>query len=86
MGPANYIVSGFITVSDEEIEKIEQQFSFEKSYVQFPKDISPEDTGYTDFNWCYNAEFEKWVEAGRWIGEAYYDLNNKIIYVYVAVK
>lgn len=101
LGPSNYKVCGFIIVSPDEIDLIEKQFSLEKiadiekeyldegiemNLLQFPKGISPEITGYSEFDWGYSAEFEKWLEAGRWIGDAFYDMNNKIIYVYFGVK
>ena len=101
LGPANYIVCGFIRISPDEVELIEKQFSFEKiadidkeyldegietNPLQFPNGISPEITGCSDFDWRYSAEFEKWLEAGRWIGDAFYDMNNKIIYVYFGIK
>lgn len=86
LGPSTYIVSGFIMVSPNESDKICNQYAFESADVQFPKGISPEDTGYSDFNWGYNADFTKMILGGRWVGDAFFDTNNKIIYVYVGNK
>lgn len=86
IGPSNYIVCGFLKVTSDKAEEIESKFSLEKASVDFPKGIIPEDTGYSDFDWGYSSDFDKWIEGGSWIGDAYYDSNNKIIYVYVAVK
>lgn len=81
IGPSNYQVSGFLTVTPEETELIESMFDMESvDDVRFPRGIDPEDTGYSDFEWVSCPEFRKWIENGRWIGDAYYDLNNKIIF------
>ena len=100
-GPSDFIVSGFMKVTDEEAEKIESQFTFadeEKTreeywyndliikILDFPKGISSEVTGCNDFNWSYSAEFDKWIAGGRWIGVAFYDVNNNVIYFYHGIK
>jgi len=100
-GPSNFVVSGFMKVSDEEAEEIESRFTFmdeektreEYGYddliiniLDFPEGISSEVTGCTDLNWSYSAEFDKWIEGGRWLGVAFYDVNNNVIYFYHAIK
>ena len=91
IGPSNFVVSGFIKVSEEEVEKIEGLFTFieaenNKSSIDFPNGISPDITGCSDFDWRYSKDFNKWIVGGTWIGEAFYDINNKIIYVYVGIN
>lgn len=85
-GPSCYRMAGFMKILPEEAERIENQFAFEPSDVDFADGIYPEDTGFSDFNWGYNEDFNKCIEAGTWIGSAYYDANNNIVYVDVGAK
>ncbi|MBQ3527332.1 MAG: hypothetical protein IJA52_02105 [Clostridia bacterium] len=79
LGPSSCHVCGFYIVSNDKIEEIESMFVFEETEIVFPKGIDPEITGLGNFKWGYSKEFSRWATSA-WIGEAYYDMNNKIIY------
>lgn len=86
IGPSLYEMVGFLEIFPEEAEQIESQFTFEPIDVDFADGVHPKDTGLSDFNWGYNADFNKFIVAGRWIGYVYYDPNNNLIYVNVGLK
>lgn len=86
LGPSSYMMSGFMEISSEEAKQIENQFVFESRDIDFADGIHPEDTGFSDFNWGYSTDFKKFIIAGTWIGDVYYDTTNKLIYVYVGIK
>lgn len=86
IGPTSQKLCGFFIISDKKIKEIEANFTFEESDIDFPKGIDPKITGFNEFNWGYSSDFNVWIADIEWMGDVYYDMNNKIIYVNVAVE
>ena len=83
LGPTNLRIVGFVCLSEEETSVLCENYDFDKKSPQFPDGISPEITRYTDFNWTSCKEYTNKLLKGNFVGEAYLDTNNGVVYLYV---
>jgi len=74
-------IKGFIVLDQNELEKLKAEYSWEKTEIDFPQGLKPEITGYHDFDWATNVDFENKVFQGEFMGDICLDFNHGVIFV-----
>ena len=80
LGPSSYWMKGFIKISREDLMEIQKKYPLTKTEICFEKGISPDITGFSDFDWHYNKNLSHDITGGDFIGEFYLDINNGVFY------
>ncbi len=93
VGPNDYWFKGYIILDSEIGDKILSLFDWidvndfdengnptTPSWHHIGKMTSPKVTGLSDFDWVQSPDFSEFVKAENFMGEYYFDKNNKIIY------
>lgn len=79
-GPSPYWMKGFIKISQENLMELKTKYPTIKTDVRFEKGISPDITGFSNFDWQYNKELSREIAGAGFIGEFYLDINNGVFY------
>ena len=79
IGPTNYWMEGFIVLDEASLTQLDA-YSWKPVRPEFPAGLDPAVTGFSDFSWCTNKEFEAQVRTAYFIGDFCFDKNNGILY------
>jgi hypothetical protein len=79
-GPTSYWMKGFIVLHKEETDRINTQYEWISTSLEFGSGINPGITGFSDFDWKHSKRFSEDTTGTSYVGEFYYDTNNNILY------
>lgn len=79
LGPTDFIFEGFIKINDDEFKNIELSYDWSETKINF-EDIYPDITGFSSFKWYFSEQFSEDLRKSTFMGDAYIDKINGIIY------
>ncbi len=81
-GPSIQYLRAFIYIAEENAEKINNSYSFDysKKYDDFDKELLPENKS-KELNLYFSEDLSKYILGTSWMGNVYFDYENKVIYL-----
>lgn len=80
LGPTDIYIKGFIILSKKKFDNIIFSYDWTEINISFDKNFQPSLTGFSNFNWCYSEKFSSDLRGISFMGNAYVDRINSIIY------
>lgn len=80
VGPSDTWLKGFMILSNSKFELIQSEFKWDNIEILFDKGISPDITGFNNFDWHLSEDFSKFINQNVFTGKLYLDKNNQVIY------
>ncbi|WP_373000570.1 hypothetical protein [Lutispora sp.] len=60
-------MKGFIVLNKSTFEDVKAKYDWAPVDIKFAKGMDATVTGFTNFNWCYNKDFNKEVKTASFI-------------------
>ncbi len=90
IGPTDIWFKGYIVLGNDEGIGLANSYKWEDvteydekgnpKWGEYGEILSPEVTGFTNFEWKYSKEFSEYVKIDQMMGEYYFDVKNNIVY------
>ena len=80
-GPTNYLIVGFVVLSDVRKNEFENKYHFNESVeLILPEGIDYNITSFSKFEWYACEDFSKDVLNNNFVGSVFYDTLNGIVF------
>jgi hypothetical protein len=80
-GPADYWIKAFVILETETKSQFLEEYEWAEATVEFDEIVSPSITGFSDFYWTYNEEFSEKIIGKSFMGRAFFDTTNGVVYI-----
>ena len=80
LGPTDIYIKGFILLNKKNFNDIIFSYDWMETNIIFDKNFQPTITGFSDFKWYYSDKFSNDLSGINFMGNAYIDKINFIIY------
>ncbi|MEW4370072.1 hypothetical protein [Paenibacillus kandeliae] len=76
-GPSSYSLKGYVYLDKDVAKRFVEIYNWNKV------DISPSiqlDNNETNRTWVFSKEFNEYIKSSDYVGDFYFDINNRLIY------
>lgn len=81
IGPTRYRITAMCLIDASAVERLEKQYNWEDAEITINDKFYNQLEVSDSIIWYHNKEFSKMIMGGRFIGEVYFSIDGKCIYL-----